>query len=137
MLKRNKHWIVEVYTAKIENVMDYKTNVTVLAVTEELEIHNHNVVGQLKYEKTGHIATYFLHGEYIPAVFASQTCHWAAIETLTSHILLCWPDELSCVEKLEDCKEETDHDEGVIWNKAKNQINKRISSWLIYSRHEK
>ena len=69
--------------------MNKKTNVAVLAVTEELEIHNHNVVGQLKHKKAGHIATYFLHGEYIPAVFASKTCHCSTVETLTSHILFC------------------------------------------------
>ena len=69
--------------------MNKKTNVAVLAVTEELEIHNHNVVDQLKNKKTVHIATYFLHCEHIPAVFASKTCYCVAIKTLTSHKLVC------------------------------------------------
>ena len=104
--------------------MNDETNVTVPSVTKELDIHNHNVVDQLKHKKTGHIATYFLHGEYIPAVFASKTCHCAAVETLTSHILFCWPGELSCVDEMEDCEEETDQDEGIIWNMAKNKMKK-------------
>ena len=96
--------------------MNDEINVTVLTVTKELEIHNHYIVEQLKHKKTGDIATYFLHCEHIPAVFASKTCHWVVIETLTFHKTVGWPDKPSCVEKLEDGEEEADHDGCVIWN---------------------
>jgi hypothetical protein len=90
--------------------------VTVLFVTVELEINDHDVVDQCKQKKAGLITHNLLHGEHVPAVFSSKTCDGCACKAFAFYKLVDCPFEFDHVHKLEDGEEKADHDESVVCN---------------------